>query len=157
MLAGEVGGPHAPIKSIPSRGLTQPVPPLCPAGAAYACKSEHELGQIRPGFLADFVVLGCGGDVITTAGQVGSQSLLQAEVAQVWVHGRRRRGKADGAGPARVDGPYVPGKNGDVGFIARRWRAEQQQGGKGLEGMRAVRCCGPARKVGGGGCCHVAK
>lgn len=148
-----LSSPYHPVVS-PSH-----CPPLCRTGAAYACKSEHELGQIRPGFLADFVVLGGGGgDVITTAGQVGSQSLLQAEVAQVWVHGRRRRGKADGAGPARVDGPYVPGKNGDVGFIARRWRAEQQQQqGKGLEGMRAVRCCGPARKAGGGGCCHVAK
>lgn len=70
-------------------------------------------------------------------------SLLQARVQEVWVHGTRRTIHDVSGGEAKVDGPYVPGKNGDVGFVARRGWA----GGHALEGMRGVRCCGPKGHV----------
>lgn len=102
---------------------------LYTGGAAYACFGEERLGRIEPGCAADFVVL----DRDVTVGE--GERLLEAQVEEVWVAGRRRwcrredAGEGDGdggsgaGGPKRLDGPYIPGKNGRHGALlpGKRW------------------------------------
>ncbi|MES1915974.1 MAG: hypothetical protein MHM6MM_007844, partial [Cercozoa sp. M6MM] len=56
--------------------------------AAYCYKREHEQGQLRPGFLADFTVL----DSSARFWEQGPACLVQGSrlVRQTWVHGRCR-------------------------------------------------------------------
>jgi hypothetical protein len=116
---------------------------LYTGGAAYACNAETRLGRIEPGYAADFVVL----DRDVTAGP-GVGALLEARVEEVWVAGRRRfcleegQQRSAGAvatGSAKLDGPFIPGKNGQCGWP--RPAAERQ--GALLPGKRlGLGCCG---------------
>lgn len=84
---------------------------LYTGGAAYACGAEARLGRIEPGCAADFVVL--DRDVTAETGD----ALLEAAAAQVWVAGRCRLERGgdcgrDGVHNGKLDGPFIPGKNG---------------------------------------------
>lgn len=81
------------------------------AGAAYACRCEHLLGQVAEGFAADFVLL--DRNVVDDP-----EALLSAEVDVVVVGGRvvfnRDEGRSgDGEAPI-AQGAHVPGRNGDL-------------------------------------------
>ena len=115
---------------------------LYTVGAAYACRAEERLGRLEVGYSADFVVL----DRDVT---VAPAELLRAQVQEVWVHGVRRfPGEVSAAGGsaggearvAKVDGPYVPGKNGSS-KAAGEW-ARRRGGPHVLAGKRGHRCCG---------------
>jgi len=93
---------------------------LYTGGAAHACFAESRLGSIAPGHAADFVVVDRDVTVAERA-----EALLEARVEQVWVAGRcrldsHRGGQATGSGsdsgstPTKLEGPFIPGKNGPL-------------------------------------------
>ena len=114
---------------------------LYTGGAAYACRAEDRLGRIEPGCAADFVVL----DRDVTGEGPADEALLEAKVEQVWVAGRCRWDRAaavaaggDGqaAAASKLDGPFIPGKNG-------RWPRPRERSGALLPGKRlGAGCCG---------------
>ena len=53
------------------------------AWAALACFHENDLGQVAPGYRADFTVL--DRNLLT----VPSEALLDAQVLQTWIGGKR--------------------------------------------------------------------
>lgn len=116
---------------------------LYTGGAAYACRAEDRLGRIERGCAADFVVL--DRDV---TGAAAAEALLEAKVEQVWVAGRCRWDRATAAASteggqqqeaqaaSKLDGPFIPGKNGC-------WPRPGQRSGALLPGKRlGAGCCG---------------
>ena len=55
-------------------------------GGAYAAMREDCLGQLLPGYFADFIILDSGKDDIIEKPEV----LLKTKVAEVWVAGSRK-------------------------------------------------------------------
>ena len=106
------------------------------AGAAYACKSEHILGRIAPGFAADFVIL--DKNVVEDP-----EALLTTSVMSVCVGGRIvYRHDTTGTGTQRqanvMEGAHVPGRNGDLSAT----RVKLSRKGDTPVRMGFCTCCG---------------
>lgn len=54
-------------------------------GGAYAAMQEHCLGQLLPGYLADFVILDAPQDIVKHP-----EALLEARAGEVWIAGQRK-------------------------------------------------------------------
>ena len=52
---------------------------------AYTARREHDLGQLKPGYFADFVVIADNCDPV-----VDPKLFADAKVEQVWVAGSRK-------------------------------------------------------------------
>ena len=98
------------VPFLPEECLTlQEAVDLYTVHGAFACKREETLGQLLPGFLADFVLL--ASNPFDTP-----HTLPKAKVREVWVNGilRHRSGPDDDDIMASVSGNYVHGKNGPM-------------------------------------------
>lgn len=113
---------------------------LYTGGAAYACRAEDRLGRIERGCAADFVML----DREVTGKGAAAEALLEVKVEQVWVAGRCRwdcaaaaaGGDDQAAAASKLDGPFIPGKNGC-------WPRPWERSGALLPGKRlGAGCCG---------------
>ena len=58
---------------------------LYTTAGAFTARREHDLGQLLPGYFADFVVLDSGCDPAADP-----KLFLHAEIKQVWVAGKRK-------------------------------------------------------------------
>ncbi len=55
-------------------------------GAAYAAESEHKLGRLEPGFLADFVIL--NDDILQIPAKLANDP--KTLLAEVWINGEKK-------------------------------------------------------------------
>ena len=103
-------------------------------GAAYACYQEAHLGELEVGYLGDFIVL--DRDVSSKP-----QELLEASVVEVWVNGvARKKEEEKGQQQMKLDGPFIPGKGGDIQATMEICRKRHEAI---LKGKReGGRCCG---------------
>ena len=75
-------GPNADNPQLGGYTVREAIDSFTKAGA-YASFEEHTKGQIKPGFLADFVVLGAD------PFQIDSASLKDIPILQTWLEGMR--------------------------------------------------------------------
>eukprot|EP00928_Gymnodinium_smaydae_P046590 TRINITY_DN31040_c0_g1_i1.p1 TRINITY_DN31040_c0_g1~~TRINITY_DN31040_c0_g1_i1.p1 ORF type:complete len:599 (-),score=80.02 TRINITY_DN31040_c0_g1_i1:62-1858(-) len=86
-------------------------------GGAYTARRENDLGALRPGYRADFVITNLLGG---KSAAENAERFRTADVDEVWVGGIRRYAAdcESGAVPAPVVAPEGPGKRG-ISFCVR--------------------------------------
>ena len=131
-------------------------------GGAYACKQENKIGQLEPGYYADFIAFNIPEssslDTDPQSHRISElfpRDLLQIEMSYVWINGklvynqneeiRDLDVKSDDIGGGiNLGGPYIPGKNGQPGALLEKMRGilvERSHGSLNEKIVRKHKCC----------------